>query len=59
MNGLKNKKNAHKCEKKKNIFSVTENSQFTTRLKINDDDIEVIDSTRLLGNIIENNLSCD
>ena len=43
----------------KNIFNVTENSQFTTRLKINDDDIEVIDSTRLLGNIIENNLSWD
>ena len=43
----------------KNIFNVTENSQLTTRLKINDDDIEVIDSTRLLGTIIENNLSWD
>ena len=52
-------KNAHKCEKEKLIFNVTENSQFTTRLKINDDDIEVIDSTRLLGNIIKNNLSWD
>ena len=41
------------------IFNFTENSQFTTRLKINDDDIEVINSTRLLGTILENNLSWD
>ena len=41
------------------IFNYTNNYQFTTRLAINDKRIEVIDSTRLLGTIITNDLSWD
>ena len=41
------------------IFNYTDNSQFTTRLKINNEQIEVIDSTRLLGTIIQNDLTWD
>ena len=41
------------------IYNYTENSQFTTRLKINNVQIDVIDSTRLRGTIIQNDLSWD
>jgi hypothetical protein len=41
------------------IFNYTNNYQFTTRLSINDNNIEVIDSTRLLGTIITNDLTWD
>ena len=41
------------------IFNYTNNYQFTTRLKINDHPLEVIDSTRLLGTIISNDLKWD
>ena len=41
------------------IFNFTNNFQFTTRLKINNKDIEVIDSTRLLGTIIQKDLRWD
>ena len=41
------------------IFNYTNNYQFTTRLKINDQPLEVIDSTRLLGTIISNDLKWD
>ena len=41
------------------IFNFTENFQFTTRLKIKDLPIDVIDSTRLLGTIISNDLKWD
>ena len=41
------------------IFNYTDNSQFTTRLKINNEQIEVVDSTRLLGTIIQNDLTWD
>ena len=39
------------------IFNFTENHKFTTRLKLNNEPIEVIDSTKLLGTIISNDLS--
>ena len=41
------------------IFNYTNNYQFTTRLRINDQPLEVIDSTRLLGTIISNDLKWD
>ena len=41
------------------IFNYTNNYQFTTRLTINNKDIDIIDSTRLLGTIIQNNLKWD
>ena len=41
------------------IFNFTDKYQFTTRLRINDEPIEVIDSTRLLGTIITSDLSWD
>ena len=39
------------------IFNYTDNYQFTTRLTINDQPIEVIESTKLLGTNLTNNLS--
>ena len=41
------------------IFNFTENYQFTTRLTLKDEIVEVIDSTRLLGTIITNDLKWD
>ena len=41
------------------IFNFTHNYQFTTRLTINHKDVEVIDSTRLLGTIIQKDLKWD
>ena len=39
------------------IFNFTNNYQFTTRLKMNNENIDVIDTTRLLGTVITNDLS--
>ena len=41
------------------IFNYTDKYQFTTRLSVNDNPIEVINSTRLLGTILQDNLSWD
>ena len=41
------------------IFNFTQNYQFSTRLKLNDETIEVINSTRLLGTIISDDLKWD
>ena len=41
------------------IFNFTERFQFTTRLKLKNQAIQVIDSTRLLGTIISNDLKWD
>ena len=41
------------------IFNFTKNHKFTTRLTINNEPIEVIDSTKLLGTVISNDLSWD
>ena len=38
------------------IFNWTDNYQFTTKLKLNEEDIEVIDETKLLGVMISNDL---
>jgi hypothetical protein len=38
------------------IFNFTDNYKFTTRLQLNDETVEVLDSTRLLGTIITNDL---
>ena len=40
-------------------FNYTNNYQFSTSLKINEKDIDVIDSTRLLGTIIQKDLRWD
>ena len=41
------------------IFNFTENFQFTTRLKLKNENIEVIDNTKLLGTYITNDLKWD
>ena len=41
------------------IFNYTRNYQFTTRLSLNEQNVEVIDSTKLLGTIITNDLKWD
>ena len=41
------------------IFNYTDNYQFSTRLSINDQLLEVIDSTKLLGTVISSDLSWD
>ena len=41
------------------IFNFTEKYQFTTWLPINDEQIEVIDNTKLLGTIVTNDLKWD
>ena len=38
------------------LFNFTENYQFTTRLQLNKQTVEVIDHTRLLGTVISNDL---
>ena len=41
------------------IFNFTEKYQFSTRLFLNDEMLEVLESTKLLGTIISNDLSWD
>ena len=41
------------------IFNYSDNYQFTTRLQIKNQPVEVIDNARLLGTIISNNLTWD
>ena len=41
------------------IFNFTDNHQFTTRLQLNNQTVEIIDSTRLLGTIVSNDLKWD
>ena len=50
-----NQKMMINCKKTKTmIFNFTDNFQFTTRLKLNQKNIEVINRTKLLGTIISN-----
>ena len=48
-----------KKKTKTKLFNSTSNYQFTTRLLLKNEPVEVIDSTRLLGTIISNDLSWD
>ena len=49
-----------KCKKTKTIFfNFTDNFKFTTRLKIKDEKIEVIENAKLLGTIVSNDLRWD
>ena len=41
------------------IFNYTENFQFTTRLTLKNENVEIIDSTKLLGTVISNDLKWD
>lgn len=41
------------------IFNFTHNYQFTTRLQLNGENIDVVPETKLLGTIIQNNLKWD
>ena len=48
------------CKKSKTIiFNFTENFQFTTRLKIKEENLEIVNSTKLLGTVITNDLKWD
>ena len=38
------------------IFNYTDNYQFTTRLQLNNQNVEIINSTKLLGTIVQNDL---
>ena len=56
----KNQKMELNCDKTKSIiFNFTRNYQFSTQLSIENDQIEVISETKLLGTIINNTLSWD
>ena len=39
------------------IFNLTKNYQFTTRLSLNGENVEVVSQTKLLGTIIKNDLT--
>ena len=41
------------------LFNFTDNYQFTTRLSLNDENLEVVKETKLLGVIISDNLKWD
>ena len=41
------------------IFNFTNNYQFTTRLSLNNENLEVVKSTKLLGVVIDDNLKWD
>ena len=41
------------------LFNYTEKYQFTTRLQLNENTVEVIDQTKLLGTVISNDLKWD
>ena len=48
-----------KINEKKTKYMIFNFTQFSTRLKINKQPIEMIEHTRLLGTVIQNNLSWD
>ena len=53
-------KDAHQPEKNQDkIFNFTHNYQFTTRLGLNQENIEVMTETKLLGTVIQNNIRWD
>ena len=55
-----NQKMMINCKKTKTmIFNFTENFQFSTRLKIKEENVEVVETTKLLGTIITNDLKWD
>ena len=56
---LKQKMLINEKKTKTMIFNYTNKYQFTTRLSINDQPIEVVNNTRLLGTIIQDNLTWD
>ena len=56
---LKQKMLVNEKKTKTMIFNYTKKYQFTTRLSINDQPIEVIKNTRLLGTIIQDDLTWD
>ena len=41
------------------IFNFTKNYQFTTRLSLNGENLEVVKSTKLLGLILNDNITWD
>ena len=41
------------------LFNFTKNYQFKTRLKLNDENIEIVNKSKLLGTIITDNLTWD
>ena len=41
------------------VFNFTDNYQFTARLQLNGESVEVVPEVRLLGIIIQKNLKCE
>ena len=41
------------------LFNFTDNYQFTTRLSLNDENLEIVKETKLLGVILSDNLKWD
>ena len=41
------------------IINFTENFKFTTRLKLKDENVEVVNSTKLLGTMVQDDLKWD
>ena len=41
------------------IFNFTDNFQFSTRMNINNENIDTVEKTKLLGTVITNNLKWD
>ena len=56
---IKNKMQINEKKTKSMIFNFTSNYQFSTRLKLNNQLIETINDTSLLGTVIQDNLSWD
>ena len=56
---VRNKMLINEKKSKTIIFNFTDNYQFTTRLRLNENIIEVVPEVRLLGTIIQNNLKWD
>ena len=60
MIGLKIKKMLlNEAKTKTMIFNFTDNHQFTTRLSVNNQNIDVVDNAKLLGTVLTNDLKWD
>ena len=56
---VKNKMLINQKKTKTILFNFTKNHQFSTRLNLNQENVEVVSETKLLGTIIQNNLTWD
>ena len=56
---IENKMLINQKKTKTIIFNFTRNHQFTTRLNLNEENVEIVQEAKLLGTIIQNNLTWD